>query len=122
MTDGWYKSMRKFDSSKEFKIRIKEDFIDLPLLQQNDVPLMTIFSSAYKYLELKTLNHVRKFLKAYSLADITTIDDKNISHLAYTVDESNNLRRVTWPRTPEMTPSMRTLWQSAKRKCFLQIE
>ena len=31
-TDGWYKSMWKFASRNEFKIRIKEDFIDLPLL------------------------------------------------------------------------------------------
>ena len=109
-TDRWYKSMWKFASSNKFDIRIKEDFIDLPLLRHNDVPLMTVFSRTYKYLDLKTLNYVRKFLKAYSLADITTIDGKNISHLAYTVEKSNNLRNLTWPRNPVMMWSMKTLW------------
>ena len=81
---------------------------------------MTIFSSAYKHLKLKTLNHIRKFLKAYSLANIAMINGKYISHLAYTVEESNNLRREKWPRTPKMMPSMITLWQSALKICFLK--
>ena len=113
--------MWKFALSNKFKIRIKEDFKDLPLLCQNNVPLMTLFSRGYKYLELKTLNYIRKFLKAYSLANIATIDGKYISHLAYIVEESKNSRKVIWPRTPEMTHRMITFWQSTLRTCFLEL-
>ena len=117
--DGWYKSMWKFASSNKFEIRIKEDFIDLPLLRHKDVPLMNIFIRTYKYLELKTLNYVRKFLKAYSLADITTKDGKNISHLAYTVEEGNNLRSVTWPRNPVMMHSMKNALADSSEKVLI---
>ena len=58
-------------------------------------------------------------MKAYSLADITTIDGKFISHLAFTAVESNGFRSVTWPRTPEISSNMILLWQRAIKSCFL---
>ena len=58
-------------------------------------------------------------MKAYSLADITTIDGKYISQLAFTAVESNGFTSVTWPRTPEITSNMTSLWQRAVKSCFL---
>ena len=82
---------------------------------------MLVFARTYKNLILKTLNYVWKHLKAYSLADITTIDGKYISQLAFTAVESNGFRLVTWPRTPEITNNMTSLWQRAVKSCFLNL-
>ena len=111
--------MWKFASNDKHRITIKEDFHDLPLLRKNDVLLMLVFATTYKNSTLETLNYVRKHLEAYSLADITTIDGKYISQLAFTAVESNDFRSVTWPRTPEITSSMTSLWQRAVKSCFL---
>ena len=80
---------------------------------------MIAFAKIYKNSSLEMLNFVRKHLKAYSLADITTIDGKFISHLAFTAVESNGFRSVTWPRTPEISSNMIFLWQRAIKSCFL---
>ena len=80
---------------------------------------MLAFAETYKNLDLETLNDVRKHLKAYSLADITTIDGKYIYHLAFTAVESNGFRSVTWPRTLEISSNMISLWQRAVKLCFL---
>lgn len=117
--DGWYKSIWRFASNNKFKIKIRDNFRGLPLFRQNDVPLMTIFSITYKNSELETLNYVQNVLKAYSLADITTIDSKSISHLAFIVEESNGFRLVTWLRSLEIMRRMITAWQAALRSCFL---
>ena len=117
--NGFYKSMWKFCSNDKHGIKIKEDFQDLPLLRKNDVPLMIVFAKTFKNSSLETLNFVRKHLKAYSLADITTINGKFISHLAFTAVESNGFRSVTWPRTPELSNNMIFLWQQAIKSCFL---
>ena len=56
--DRIYKSMWKFASNDKYRIVIKEDFQDLPLLRKNDVPLMLVFAKTYKNSDLETLNYV----------------------------------------------------------------
>ena len=79
----WYKTLWKFTSLPEFDscLEIVEDFEDPPLLRQRDVYLMSVFeTNGYKREDLKLLNFVWKYLRAFTLADIATIDGKKISH------------------------------------------
>ena len=85
--------MWKFASTVKYRITIKEDFQDLPLLRKNDVPLMTVFAKTFKNSNLETLNHVRKHLKAYSLADIATIDGKYISQIGNMAKNPRNNKK-----------------------------
>ena len=92
--NGLYKAIWRFAPRNKWKIKVKENYQDLPLLCQADVPLMSIFNRTFKNVQFKFLNYVQKYLEAYSLANITTIDGKYISHLAWTAEESNSFRSV----------------------------
>ena len=120
----WYKTLWKFTSLPEFDscLEIVEDFEDPPLLRQRDVYLMSVFeTNGYKREELKALNFVWKYLHAFTLADIATIDGKKISQQSMEGIDSNRLREdIKWPRIPPALPSkFLRLWKAALTKCFL---
>ena len=55
----------------------------------------------FRNADLKSLNFVRKYLKAVTLADITTADSRRVSHHSYEGLESNGLRKdLIWPKVP----------------------
>ena len=55
--------------------------------------------------DLTQLNYVRKYLRAVTLADITTVDGNKIAHLAFDCKEGNGLREdIEWPRVPSTLP------------------
>jgi hypothetical protein len=76
----WYKTLWKFDSSDEFEIEIEEDYQDLKKLQKHDVFIMEqLVERGYTGKDLTSLNYVKKFLKAITLADIATTNSVYIS-------------------------------------------
>ena len=80
MPSGWYKSLWKFMSTPLYKLDIMEDYKDVPLLRKKDEYLMMAFVKGdFRNADLKVLNYVRKFLKAITLADISTADGSRIS-------------------------------------------
>ena len=67
-------------SNPLFKLDITEDYEDLLILCNKDEYLMRAFvADSFRNAELKSLNFVRKFLQAVTLADIATADKKRIS-------------------------------------------
>ena len=74
----------------------------------------------YKEEDLKQLNFVRKYIRAVSLADITTIDGHRVTHQAFQARSSNGLRdNIIWPQSPDVLPRLFiNLWKLALEKCF----
>ena len=111
-------SLPKFNSCLE----IVEDFKDPPLLRQHNVYLMLVFeTNGYKSEDLKILNFVRKYLRAFTLADIATINGNKISHQSIEGIKSNRLLEdVKWPRNPPaLSVKFLWLWKEALTKYFL---
>ena len=114
-------------STPIYKLETFEDYKDLPLLRQKDEYSMTAFvKGGFRNADLKVLNYVRKFLKAITLADITTADGSRISFQSFHIIKGNGLRLgiKDWAKTPskdEMPASFTTLWQSALTKCFINL-
>ena len=75
MPYGWNKSLWRFMSTPIFALEITKDYKDLPVLQERDIYLMKAFvDGGFWNIDLKSLNFVRKYLKAVTLADIATVD------------------------------------------------
>ena len=70
----------------------------------SDVYLMVMESfveGGFRNADLKSLNFVRKYLQAVTLADIATSDGWRISYHSYKGLEGNNLRKdLVWPKVP----------------------
>ena len=100
MPSGWYKNLWRFMSTSIFALEITEDYKDLPVLRERDVYLMEVFiNGGFRNTDLKSLNFVRKYLKAVTLADIATADGRHISHHSYERLESNDLHKnLIWPK------------------------
>ena len=121
MPDGWYKLLWKFISKACYKMDVTEDYEDLLLLQSKDVYLMQAFvDHSYKEEDLKQLNFVRKYIRAVSLADITTVDGHRIMYQAFEAQSSNSLcNDIIWSRSPDVPPqSFINLWKLALAKYF----
>jgi hypothetical protein len=118
----WYKTLWKFVSSDEFKIEIEEDYQDLKELQEHAVFIMEQFvERGYVEKDLPSLNYVRKFLKAITLADIAMTNGVYISHNAFEAKSGNRLQEgLGWPWVPEvLTQPFIKLWKEATTLCFL---
>ena len=60
----------------------------------------------YSNKSLRRLNHVWKHLQVVSLADISTIDGKSISWMAYLGADGNGLQLdLDWPAAPLDLPT-----------------
>ena len=58
-----------------FKLDITEEYDDVPLLCKKDEYLLqALLDDGFRNAELNALNFVMKFLKAVTLADISTVD------------------------------------------------
>ena len=78
-------------------------------------------TNGYKREDLKLINFVWKYLHAFILVDIATINGNKISHQSIEGIKSNRLREdIKWPRTPPALPA-KFLWlqKEALTKCFL---
>ena len=111
-------------STPIFDLEVTEDYQDMPILREKDVYLMKAFvDGGFRNTDLKSLNFVRKYLKAVTLADIATADGRRISHYSYKGLEGNGLRKdLEWPKVPkkdQMPQSFITLWKNAINKCFI---
>ena len=98
-----------------------EDYPTLPLLCTNDIYLMNEFVKVeYSNISPCWLNYVQKHLKVLSLADISTIDGKSISWMAYLGPDGNGLRLdLDWSAAPlALLPTFVELWQEALWVCF----
>ena len=107
-----------------FNLEITENYEDLPVLRARDVYLIEAFvNGGFQNADLKSLNFVRKHIKAVTLAGIAIADGRRISHQSYEGLESNGLRKdLIWPKVPtkeQMPPAFITLWKSALNKCFI---
>ena len=92
----WCKSLWRFTSNTLYKLDISEDYPDLDLLRVDDVFLTQTFVDAgSRGVDLKSLNFVRKYIQAISLADIASIDGHRISNQAFEACSSNCLRDNT---------------------------
>ena len=89
-------------STPIFDLEITEDYEDLPVLQERDVYLMEAFvDGSFRNADLKSLNFVRNYIEAVTLADIDIADGSCISYQSYKEIESNGLRKdLTWPKVP----------------------
>lgn len=93
MTNGWYKSFRKFTSKLVYELEILEDYGDLPLLREKDVyPMQLFVDKGYKSLDIKCFNFVWKHIQAVTLAGIATVDGNRISHQFFEGQAGNGLR------------------------------
>ena len=106
--DCWYKNLWKFMSLPEFNLCLElvKDFKDLPPLRQCKAYLMSVFeTNGYKGEDSKLLDFVQKYLRAFTLADIATINENKISHQSIEGIKSNCLHEeFKWPRTPQALP------------------
>ena len=107
-----------------FKLKITEDYEDLPVLRERDKYLTKAFAdSGFRNADLKSLNFVRKYIQTVTLADIAIMDRSRISYQAYKGIESNNLcKDLTWPKVPmkeQIPTAFITFWKSALNKCFI---
>ena len=121
---GWYKNLWKFMSTPIFDLEVTEDYQDMPILCEKDVYLMKAFgNSGFRNADLKSLNFVRKYVKAVTLADIATADGCRIFHHSYEGLEGNGLHKdLEWPKVPtkdQMPQSFINLWKSTLNKCFI---
>ena len=101
LTPCWYGYLAKFVLSQV--LDVKGTFSQLQLLRQSDRFLMLSFiEQGYRKAELSILNHMRKSIKAISLADIVTSNGFKISQNAFLLSSSNNLREegFEWPNAP----------------------
>ena len=120
----WYKSLWKIASNVLYKLDISEDYSDLVLVQMNDVFSMQAFVDAgFRGDILKSLNFVRKYIQAVSLADIASSDGHRISHQAFEALASNVLRDDTdCPKTvPVLPAAFIALWKKAITKTFINF-
>ena len=86
MTTGLYKLLRLITSNIRCMLDLSECYPDLPLLQEKDIYLMQAFiNNKYKSADLKCLDFVWKYIQAVSLADISTVDGRQISYQAFEV-------------------------------------
>jgi hypothetical protein len=71
--------------------------------------------------DLTSLNYVRKYLKAITLADIATSNGESISYNAFEALKGNGLRNdLGWPQLPnELPQAFIKLWKTALTTCFL---
>ena len=111
-------------STPIFDLDVTEDYQDMPILRETDVYLMEAFvEGGFRNADLKSLNFVRKYLQAVTLADIATADGRRISHHSYKGFEGNGLHKdLVWPKVPtkeQMPKSFITLWKSTLTKCFI---
>ena len=68
-------------STPIFKLEITEDYEDLPVLRERNVYLMEAFvDGGFRNADLKSLNFVRKYIQAATLADIAIADGSRISY------------------------------------------
>ena len=124
MPSGWYKNLWRFMSTPIFDLKITKDYKDLPVLQERDVYLMKAFvDGGFRNTDLKSLNFVRKYIQAVTLADIVIADGSRISYQAYEGTESNGLcKDLIWQKVPtkeQIPTAFVTLWKSALNKCFI---
>jgi hypothetical protein len=118
----WYITLWKFVSSDKYKIEIEEDYKDLKKQRKHDIFIMEQFvEKGYVGKDLTSLNYMRKFLEAITLADIAMTNCAYISHNAFEAKSGNRLREgVGWPRVPEVLPQpFIKLWKEAITLCFL---
>lgn len=118
-TDSWIKSV--WSTLAQFNMSMQLAQSTIPLLSTNDMYLMQAFAEGgFRGRELQSLNTCQMFLNATSLADITTIDGKAISSLAFSGKQANHLRpHLSWPRQPShLSPTYWNLWQHALQRCF----
>ena len=119
LTDTWYKEtvdfIQEFNQRKLPKnaragetvspikrIQIHDNIPKIPILRVYDTFIMSDFIKAdIPKKDLKILNIMRMYLKAFSLADIATSDGKSITYNAWHLKSSNELRvNYDWPRDP----------------------
>jgi hypothetical protein len=121
ITSSWLKTVWKY--CREHSIQITDRFATLTKSRVNDKFLMhTFMLQGYSSKELRLLNQVRNFLRAVTLADITTADGRSLApgilegtYLAQRMD------KYSWPRQPTQLSKAHTeLWSAAVQKCFTQ--
>ena len=121
LTNSWMRSTWEFCS--EHCITLDDKTIKIPLLWENDIAIMEAFqnNSAIRKEEWATLNKCRIFLKAFSLADISTGDGNFISKQAWAGSTSTTFRDSTqWPIWGKLTRSEWSQWQRAILLTFLE--
>ena len=85
--------------------------------------MQTIVDHRFCGQDLSWFNTMRMAIKALSLADIVTADDKAITHQAYLLKHSNGLHdSFDWSRFPPVvwSPPFINLWVQALKSCFTE--
>jgi hypothetical protein len=117
-TDSWLKTLWK--SCQQFQIKFDDPFFKPKLQRTGDTFLMHAFALQYSSKQLAILNQCRMFLKAITLADITTVDGTQIHPWSYAgITREPHLHRYNWPRQPRSLPATHwNLWKLALAECF----
>ena len=121
LTNSWMRATWEFCS--EHGITLDDKTIKIPLWRENDIAIMEAFRNnpAIRKEEWATLNKCRIFLKAFSLADISTGDGMFISKQAWAGLASTSFRDATqWPIWGKPTRSEWAQWQRAISLTFLE--
>ncbi len=119
-TDCWIKTVWEFAWKHE--IEIIDTGPSLELYRWNDQFLMEEFArQGWKGHELKKLNECRMYLEVTTLAEITSVDGKNIKEMSWTgKKDKNKCNQYQWPRSPPSLPARHwQIWRKALRECFI---
>jgi hypothetical protein len=121
-TTSWLKHLWEFCADSN--IQVSTTTPKLELARHNDEFLMHKFSTyGYKNKQLYQLNLCRLYCHATRLSDIATGDGRRIQAASWEVYPTDSSGvEYTWPEHGRPTKQVRTLWQSALRKCFLTLE
>ena len=116
---GWMKNT--WEALAGTPLTIKGEEISIPTQRQNDQHLIDAFVfQGYQGQALIDLNDCRLHLQATTLADLCTIDGKEITVDAWEGRFNPQRRRQDWIKTYRPGPNKWTQWQQALRDLFLQ--
>ena len=118
--EGWIK--HTWEAMSQSPLQLKGPHLSVPAKRFHDIHLMDAFVNfGYDPGSLCLLNESRLYLQAVTLADICTADGLQIDMDIWRGYRSHHYKvgATDWIPTHPLTPTQRTLWQTALRQVFL---
>ena len=120
LTPSWMEHTWRFMSLH--KITIDYDVPTIPMLRENDKPLMEILiqDKSFTKHEIQVVNKCRLYLQVFSLSDMTTGCGKYVRDGIWNCvrDHHNKSNSLQWPLYPPPRKSMLNIWQSVIRRAL----
>ena len=116
MTESWISDMWKFMSI--YGLKWEDNTSKVFGCREGDIPIMQAIQNAKVPVgEQLQCNRCRLFIRAFTLADITTGDGKSITTAAWTLQQQN-VRGLNWPLWGRPNNSDIMIWRRVIRQVF----